>query len=150
MPVVFWLAHEYGGVKLKLVLLDFVQIVVDAVPHFAVMVCVRLEDWLVTFKVCAVPRVPFARVNEDFLEMVVSVLDADAEIVPLLTPVTNRAEAESVLVPSELWLTVTVLDITICDPLVVSPVLKVIFENEYVLPSTEIEPVHCPVALYEP
>jgi hypothetical protein len=39
-PVVFWLAKVSGGVKETLVLLDFVQIVPDALPHLYVIVWV--------------------------------------------------------------------------------------------------------------
>ena len=45
--------------KLILVFADFVQIVVLALPHCAVIVCVKLLDFLVTLNVCAVPSVPF-------------------------------------------------------------------------------------------
>ena len=73
VPVVFWLAHDSGGVKEKLVELDLLAIVVDALPQVAVIVCVKLLDFLVIVKVCAVPSVPFATVSVDFLGIVVSV-----------------------------------------------------------------------------
>ena len=72
-PLVFCEAHEIGGVNEMLVLVDFVHIVVDALPQVAVIVCVKLVDCLVTVSVCAVPSVPLPTDNEDFLGMVVSV-----------------------------------------------------------------------------
>ena len=67
------LAHDKGGVNEMLVLVDFVQIVLEAEPQVAVIVCVKLVDCLVTVKVCAVFSVPFATDKVDFLGIVVSV-----------------------------------------------------------------------------
>lgn len=53
-----------------LVLEDFVHMVVDALPHVAVIVWVKLEDCLVTVKACAVPRVPLPTVRVDLRGMV--------------------------------------------------------------------------------
>ena len=63
VPVVFWLAHATGGVKLILVLDDWLQTVRLALPHFAMIVCVKLVDFLVTVSVCAVPSVPLPTLN---------------------------------------------------------------------------------------
>ena len=70
-----------------LVLEDFVHMVPDVVPHKYVIVCVKLVDCRVTDRVCAVPSVPLDAVSVLFLGIVVRVLDAEAAIVPLLTPV---------------------------------------------------------------
>ena len=93
---------------------------------------------------------PSLAVSVDFREMVVNVFEAEADIVPLLTPVTNEVEQLNVLVPSVLCVTLTVFVITTSEPLVVFPVLNFIPENECFVPSIVIEPVHSPVALYEP
>jgi hypothetical protein len=82
-----------------LVLVDFVQMVVDALPHFAVIVCVKLLDALVTVSVCLVPSVPFTTFNEDFLGIVGNEALNEAPIVPLAVPVTNDAEQLKVFVP---------------------------------------------------
>lgn len=73
MPDVFWLAHESGGVKETLVLVDFVQIVVEALPHFAVIVWEKLVDFLVTVTFSDVPSVPFPTDRVDFRGIVLSV-----------------------------------------------------------------------------
>jgi hypothetical protein len=58
-----------------LVELDFVAMVVEALPQVAVMVCVKLFDFLVTVNVCAVPSVPFPTDKVDFLGILSSVND---------------------------------------------------------------------------
>ena len=75
VPVVFAEAQSNGGVNEMLVELDFVQTVVVALPHVATMVCVKLLNFFDTVKVCAVPKVPAATDNVDFLGIVVSVVD---------------------------------------------------------------------------
>jgi hypothetical protein len=96
-----------------LALADFVQMVVVTFSHLALIVCVKLVDCLATVNVWAVPSVPLPTFNVDFRGIVVSVLDAEAVIVPLLTPVTNDAEQLNVFEPFELWLTLTVFVITV-------------------------------------
>lgn len=56
-----------------LVLLDFVHIVLDALPHVAVIVCVKLLDCRVTLIICAVLSVPFATDDVDLRGIVLSV-----------------------------------------------------------------------------
>ena len=68
------------------VLLDFVAIVPDALPHLYVIVCVKSESCLLTVKVCAVPSVPLLAVSDDFLAMVVSVPLPEPDFVPMLVP----------------------------------------------------------------
>ena len=69
-----------------LVLLDFVHIVPDALPHLYVIVCVKLLDFRVTVKVCAAFNVPLLADRLDFLGIVASTTELDAATVPLLTP----------------------------------------------------------------
>ena len=114
------------------------------------IVWVKLVDFRVTVSVCAVPKVPFDAERVLFRGIVVSVLDAEAETTPLLTLVSKEAEQDSFFVPSLPWVTLTVFVMMVCEPLVDLPVLNVIPEKEYFVPSIVIEPVHSPVALYDP
>jgi hypothetical protein len=91
-----------------LVLLDFEQIVVDADPQAAVIVCVKLVDCLVTVSVCAVFNVPLATLNVLFLGIVVNVLDPEQLTGPLGTTGSKYAEHDSVLVPLSACFTLTV------------------------------------------
>lgn len=86
VPFVFWLANDNGGVQLTLVLLVFVTMVPDAVPHLYVMVWVKLLSDRVMVRVCAVLRVPLLAVKLDALGMVFSVPVPDPLIVPMLDP----------------------------------------------------------------
>ena len=96
----FWLAQLSGGVKLILSLVDFVQIVVLALPHFAVMVCVKLVACRVTVNVWPVFSVPFSTLSVLFLGIRVNAFDVLALTVPELVPETSVALADTVLVPS--------------------------------------------------
>ena len=54
----------------------------------------------------------------------VKAFEAEAAMVPLLTPVVYEAEVVSVFLPSEPCLTFTVFVKSVCVPLVLCPVLK--------------------------
>ena len=69
-----------------LVLLDFVAIVPEVLPHLYVIVCVKLPDCLETVNVCAVPSVPFDAERLLFLAIVFSVPLPDPDFVPMLVP----------------------------------------------------------------
>ena len=69
-----------------LVLLDFVAIVPEALPHLYVIVCVKLESNLLTVNVCIVPSVPLDAVKLLFLAIVGSVPLPDPDFVPMLVP----------------------------------------------------------------
>lgn len=86
VPVVFWLAKVKGGVHDMLVLLDFVHIVPDALPHLYVIVWVKSLDCLETVNVCAVPKVPFDAARLLFRAIVFSVPLPDPVFVPMLAP----------------------------------------------------------------
>ena len=86
VPDAFSLAHSNGGVNEILVELDFETIVFDWSPQVATIVCVKLDDCLVTVKVCAVPKVPFPTDNVDFLGIVSSVPLPDPDFVPMFEP----------------------------------------------------------------
>ena len=78
MPVVFCEASDKGGVQEIDVLLDFVAIVPEVVPHVYVIVCVKVLSWRETVKVCALFNVPLLADKVLFLAMVVNVAEPDA------------------------------------------------------------------------
>ena len=69
-----------------LVLVDFVAIVPDAVPHLYVTVCVKSELCRLTVNVWAVPSVPFDAEMLLFRAIVGSVPLPDPDFVPILAP----------------------------------------------------------------
>jgi hypothetical protein len=69
-----------------LILLDFVAIVPEALPHLYVIVWVKSLDCFVTVNVCAVPKVPFDAARLLFLAIVFSVPLPDPDFVPILVP----------------------------------------------------------------
>jgi hypothetical protein len=95
---------------------------------------VKLLDFLVTVRVCAVPNVPLLADSVLFLGIVVNTFDAVAVTVPLLTPEVKEAEQASVFEPSELCGTLTVFVKIVWLPLVLSFSLKVL-EKVYFVPS---------------
>ena len=115
----FWLAQLSGGVKLILSLVDFVQIVVLALPHFAVMVCVKLVACRVTVNVWPVFSVPFPTLSVLFLGIRVNAFDVLALTVPEFVPEISVALADTVLVPSLLCgilIEVTVFNVPLVVP----------------------------------
>ena len=110
----FWLAQLSGGIKLILSLVDFVQIVVLTLPHFAVMVWVKPVSCFVTVNSWGLPSVPFLTLSVLFLGIRVNALDVLAFTVPEFVPETSIALADTVLVPSPS-----------CDTLIEETVFKV-------------------------
>ena len=153
-PVVFCCAKVSGGVHETLFDVEKEseppRIHPEAVPQVYFSLCLNEDAFSVIVRVCAVPSVPFATVKVLFRGIVVSSFEPEQVTVPELTPVTNDAEQLSVFTPSSLWLTSTVFVMMTLEPLDVWLVLNLMPEKEYFVPSIVIEPVHCPVALYEP
>jgi hypothetical protein len=121
-----------------LVLLDFVQIVPVALPHLYVIVCVKLESYLLTVNVCAVFKVPFDAAKLLFLAIVFSVPLPDPDFVPMFVPVNVIEnswlnEYENVFVPFELWVIVVE---PLANVFVVLLLIPTVFEPLYFVPFT--------------
>ena len=106
VPDVFCDASDNGGVQLTLFDVEYEselpRIKPEALPQLYFNWCLNVDAFSEMVKVCAVPSVPLATESVLFRGIVVSVYDADATTVPLLTPDANDAEHDSVFVPSEL------------------------------------------------
>lgn len=137
-PVVFCCAKDSGGVHEMLVVLDFVAIVPEALPHLYVMVWVRLESCLVTVRVIAVPSVPLLAVNDDFRAMVSNVPVPDPVFVPMLDPLNVMEncwlnEYENVFLPLE---SCAIVVVPLARVFVALFPMPTVFVPLYVLPLT--------------